>query len=400
MVFRPKAVNDQLSTDRSVSYFNNPSNVTKRTTSYNAPAIRTGAKGVSQSMSQFKARNQRKMLKFPIQQPKYFTLLEYAKYSRLGVQGTTGVTSPLLNVAFQTEGTIALPMPISGLVDRQDIEYGRFNLGGWGSAVKAGIISGLVGSLNNQFTDGAKNSLLGGKGNFSGSDLALSGASGAIAGGQKYLSETSPSKMFYDALGTSAELAGSTLLAQAGDAAKAIAGIAPNEFVTLLFKGPTYKKHRLSWKLLPSSFDESIIIRDIVIKLNNLAAPGLSSNGFLFDFPYLVYPSYRPNADWMYKFKPCVITAVETDFAPTRIPAFYTSRKQNSNEANPPEAVTITIELTEIEFWLRNQFDDSKGYTPDNIAKTHRDPTKAATTTVNTTESENNNTKYETGGGF
>ena len=112
-----------INTDRSLTAYSNPSNTSRSSTAYQGgPTVRTGAKAVYASMEAYKERGRnRGPLKFPIEETKYFSLLEYARYRRIGSNASPGVGA-LFNVAFQREGSIALPMPSGGMVDNHRLD--------------------------------------------------------------------------------------------------------------------------------------------------------------------------------------------------------------------------------------------------------------------------------------
>ena len=156
---------------------------------------------------------------------------------------------------------------------------------------------------------------------------------------------------------------------------EAFAGLAPNEYQTILFDRPEFKRHELHFKLSPKNFDESTQIRDIYIALNNAMSPGLASIvGFnaLFKFPWVVQVTLLPNTGWLFKFKPCVIEAVATSFAGgDRKKAFY-----HGNE-NPPESITLSVQLLETEYWINEGYkkhDPYKGGYNDSSDFAFREP--------------------------
>ena len=396
---------NNIRTDRSSGNYQNPSRTNSRSAAYNGPAIKTGAKAVYASMQDYKERGINRVLKFPKEETKYFTLLEFAKYNRIfGTNNVGGTLAPAFNVIFEREGAIALPLPHSGMVDKNSIRYDQFDLGllgaAAGTAMNKILSSGALASAGQTIQQGFNSgdptkaaAAVGEAGLGLGSEvLGFVGEQGYKAIGSAF---TDPTGAFKKVATLGAEAAGLGAVTAGGNLAAAMTGYIPNNFLTILFKSPVYKTHAMSFKLMPSNLEESLAIRDIIIKLNNIAAPGLGAGGALFNFPYVVYPSYRPNADFLYKFKPCVITGISSDYNPGRSPAFYTARRGDQKEVNAPEAVTLTLELMEIEFWLRNQFDDRKGYDAiDTVAGTHRDISRAATIHVAKTATEGKDDGY------
>jgi len=140
---------------------------------------------------------------------------------------------------------------------------------------------------------------------------------------------------------------------QAAAAASAYSGIAVNPFQTVLFKQPTFKKHNFSWKLMPRDEEESGKIRDLVRKFQFHTSPGVSdSNGLFFTFPSMVIVSLFPSSEFLYRFKPCVIESVDVNYAAGSGPSFF-------KRSQAPTAVTLSIQMQEIEYWTNNDFEEN-----------------------------------------
>ena len=76
---------------------------------------------------------------------------------------------------------------------------------------------------------------------------------------------------------------------------KARTGLAPNQMLTVLLKGPKYKTHSFSWKLYPRNYEESVIIKNIISTLKKKSRPGLDSLGAFFTFPHIFDLSFTIN---------------------------------------------------------------------------------------------------------
>jgi len=140
------------------------------------------------------------------------------------------------------------------------------------------------------------------------------------------------------------------------DAARAYSGVTLNPYQTVLFEKPNFKLHTFTWKLIPKNEVESNTIRNMIRTFQYHMLPGVSqSPGLFFTFPSMVTVSLFPSSQYLYRFKPCVIKAVKVSYAETT-PSFYRG-------TNAPTAVTIALELTEIEYFTNkdytgNNFDD------------------------------------------
>lgn len=270
--------------------------------------VRSYSKQIGQTRSLF----------FPQEKIKYYVQIDYSKYSRRSGDATW-------KVRFQRTGSVYLPLPMTGMTDTHDIDYMESELGitGAGTNIAQDVINGIQKSLD-----------------------------AALSAGQQGIAE------FAASIGTNLGVVSS------------ITGLAPNKFLTVLLKGPRYKRHEWVWKLYPSNYRESVTIGQILNVFNNAMAPGLSAKELIFDFPYVFYPQFRPNAKFLYKFKPCVLESLSTNYVPPGIPSFYGDQLTAKGTGdNPPECVEIRARFLEVEFWLRNQFN----FTNDtNINARHR----------------------------
>jgi hypothetical protein len=128
-------------------------------------------------------------------------------------------------------------------------------------------------------------------------------------------------------------------------------GVAQNPMLTVLFESPTFKEHQFSWKLSPNNQQESNTIRDIINTFKSHMLPGLTDapGGSLLSYPDIVNITIYPNDEYLYKFKPCVITSMSINFAPGNTPSFFNTKA--------PTEVQITINLKETEYWLQQDID-------------------------------------------
>lgn len=143
-----------------------------------------------------------------------------------------------------------------------------------------------------------------------------------------------------------------------------IIGLAPNFYQTIMFDRPEYKRHELAFELAPRNYDESVMIRDIIMFINNHMAPDWQSQnvGILFVFPDIVQVTFKPNNGFTYKLKPAVVERFHINYAGGEKKAFYhdaatavRTRGQGVGN-NPPESVEIKMLLLEIEYWTAGQF--------------------------------------------
>ena len=127
-----------------------------------------------------------------------------------------------------------------------------------------------------------------------------------------------------------------------------LGGLAQNPFLTVLFKSPSFKKHQFSWKLAPTSPQESDTVRQIINTFRSNILPAMAPNagGTLLTYPNMCQISLYPDDSFLYRFKPCVVESMSVNFASSGAPSFF-------KNTNAPTEVTLTIDLLEIEYWLK-----------------------------------------------
>ena len=274
---------------------------------------------VVQSIEQYtQEQNQLTYLQFPSDRPKYFFLIALAHYSRKNLLEMT----PNLN----TVENIILPVPNS-IMDAHEVSYTEYQFGTFAGSLANQAIEKAGG------TEGFKNTAAGTKGlKELGGQLASGATTGIVPG-----------------------LAGTALeLGPVGGAAQAALGVSPNQFFTILLKGPVYKRLSFTWNLVPRTPQESRIIRDIIMVLNNASAPGIAFGGAIFTFPMVARCAFMPNHSYLYRMKPAVIENLTFDYSPGAVPSFFHTTE--TTEDNPPEAIRLTMNILELEYWLRSDF--------------------------------------------
>lgn len=244
--------------------------------------------------------------KFPLTGIKYATyidIFEYSFRSGEGALGSTGVGDS------NTSASIALPLPVQ-LNEVERVRWDEKAVLPWASMAKAAL-AGFVGGVGSEAV---------GQTATRAARIASGGAAILGAG-----------------------------VAAAGPLISGYTGLAPNEFHTMLFDRPEFKTHELSFKLSPRNYAEADQIQQIINQLKKAQKPGLAGGNAFFTYPSIVQCRFQPNEHWLFKFKPCVIRVLAAQYAPEK-KAFY------AGDENPPESVHMTIQLTEIEFWLKENY--------------------------------------------
>lgn len=152
-----------------------------------------------------------------------------------------------------------------------------------------------------------------------------------------------------------------------GTNAARLAGYTPNQFLTILLKGPAYKKHSLRWLVSPHNPQEAKNLQQIINVINNAKAPGVTAGGAIFTFPSVFRVSIMPNSQFMYKFKPAVVESFTVDYTGgTGIPNFKRSSISGLGQDYPPGLLQIELNLLELEFWLNQNYSDDND--PNNVS--------------------------------
>ena len=239
-----------------------------------------------------------KTMQFPSDIGRYYMTLAVSKYSR----------NDLFSVALSPENFIRLPVP-KQMVDSHGVTYEQKELGTGMGAITSEALNAVGG------TDKA---------------TSLLNSFASVAG--------AASLSIASALGNKVGI-------PVQDIFRAATGIAPNQFLTVLLKGPQYKKHQFSWTLSPRNAAESETLRLIIANLNEYMAPGFSAAGSgFFSFPRVFELSFSPSPKMLYRFLPAVIENMSVNYAPSG-PAFYAG-------TDAPSSIELTINFLELEFWL------------------------------------------------
>lgn len=247
----------------------------------------------------FTPRSSKATLQFPSDLPKYYFSLGISTYARKSI----------FEFAINATSDIILPLP-KQLVDTDTVQYEQKEIGG-AAAAAVGVGSAMMGQ------EPASNIL---------------NALGAMASGLVSQAGAAFGKL------TGADAIG---------AGQAVFGAAPNQFTTVLLKGPGYKKHEFTWTLSPRNENESRTIRKIIVLLKN--SMFVKNNIAYFGAPQIFTPKFFINEQYLYKFKPCVLENMTVNYSPSGAPAFYAT-------STAPDAVEIRLSFLEVEFWFAGEY--------------------------------------------
>jgi hypothetical protein len=258
-------------------------------------------------------------LRFPLDTPMYYMTIGIHTYSRFS-WSTVGTLDILASI------NLCVP---ENLMDNHHVEYDPEPLG---------TLVGMGWELGRQATtsDSLKSFL-------SGLDPAALGKLGLA-------------KLVPQIAGELGQAATNAVLAQAG--------LALNNFLTVMLKGPAYKRRQFKWHFSPKTAQESEQLRLIIDKLNNAMAPSLPTNVgsaffgwpniFTAEFRYQNIPGFTDVAKYTFRMKPMVLVNAAFNYAPAGQFAYY-------GQTKAPESVEIMLEFLEIEYWLKDQFGQPSG---------------------------------------
>jgi len=237
--------------------------------------------------------------------------MRFEKYSRRSIR-----EQPF----FSPQNSMKLPLP-KELVDNVNVNYSTEDLGPFiGAAADTLARSGDL-STSNGISD------------------AISRITSAVQAGAADIGAGAGASVLSATVGRTA----------IGSAISSLTGIAINPFQTILFKSPSFKKHRFSWKLVPKNEQESKDIETIVSLFKYHMLPGISNaGGVFFSYPEILQVKLFPKDEYLYRFKPCVVESVSVNYAPNG-PSFY-------RQSQAPTAIDFSISLQEIEIWTKADY--------------------------------------------
>lgn len=251
----------------------------------------------------------------------YFTKLSIGKYTR---------PDPFTPAKWERNKVIILPLP-NVLRDDTGVQYDNVNLE---------IIGDII---NSDWTGvGAKASM----------NMAATAAAGLLPNAIGGVLKGSPAQRLGDALEAD----------KIASAVQQSMGVAPNPNATVAFTGPELRSFSFSWSLQPRNAAESQKIKDTITLLKKSALPSNTFDGqtSILNYPALTQLNFYPwdmtgNTEWgwgpdsIIKIKRCFMGAVNVNYAPSNVPAFFEGDHR-------PVTTELTIEFREIEYMLANDW--------------------------------------------
>lgn len=265
-------------------------------------------------------------LKFPLVDfPNYCIQFRFAEYKKPSSRSSGSITPKV---------TIRLPIP-RNLVDTFSESYGTENLG----PIIGAAIEGVTNISQGNFTQAAAN--------FGGGAAAIGiGIASGIAG--EVINKLPNRGALSNVIGDIGR--------QIPNAASALSGKLFNPFQTVLYKNPEFKRFTFDWLLTPKNTDETKVLKEIITRIQYHMSPSYSSFGSaVMNYPDIVQTELLTSenpADYLFKFKKCVVTNFSVNYVPAGTPSFFKDTKA-------PTAVRISMQLQEIEIWTKESLESS-----------------------------------------
>lgn len=305
--------------------------VTARASPTDLISKRTSDKGAKEKFSQAHM-PQRKIadsrvtragtLTYPPDMRKYYINFALGEYER---------PNPYLEKsAFKPDFHIALPMP-SNLLDPTGVKLKPTELGG---LLGAGIEN--VAAVVQNITAGG---------------LTEKGK-GVVEGLRKTANQT-VGAAYALAYETASQVPG---LDDAAGVAGQLLGAVPNPHITVFFQGVDLRAHSFTWRFAPKNVTESIIIQTIIKEFKKRMLPNYKWGAAnVLGYPNMVQITLEPEmSNQLYTFKPCMISAVNVNYAPNGIPSFFAGTKY-------PTAIEFQVNFQELEIFTSQDYGGKNG---------------------------------------
>ena len=245
--------------------------------------------------------------------------------------------------SFTFKKSINLPLP-ANLSDNYSADYNSENLFFVGNALKQGLTEfssgpgGVVGGFEN---------------------LNMNSVGSNAAKALNYLAENGSK------IGAAAGvMALGGMGGPMGAAAKAAFQVTANPFPVMIFQGTKFKPpFTFDWTLYPESEEEADNIKKIVGFFRREMLPETyPGNPAILKTPSVFEIKITPS-DPLRKFKRCVLTNMNVNYAPAGVSFLKTSISplESSNDA-VPTATSISLTFQEIEIWLADDYSTDQGF--------------------------------------
>lgn len=253
------------------------------------------------------------LLQFPPDMRKYYINFAFGEYNR---------PSAYVETQFKTQLNVALPMP-SNLLDPTGVKLNPTEMGGMiGGAAEnlAAVVQDMRGATPGKGAD-IKN----------------------VATGAFY-------NTIYEAASIPPGLDNLT-----GVAGQLFAAV-PNPHVTVFFQGVDLRAHSFTWRFAPKNAQESETVQRIIKEFKKRMLPNYKWGAAnVLGYPQMVQITLEPDmGDVLYKFKKCMVSSVNVNYAPNGIPSFFAGTKA-------PTVIEFQVNLQEIEIFTSQDYGGQNG---------------------------------------
>lgn len=262
------------------------------------------------------------ILKFPPDLRKYYIEFAFGKYERPNPYKPTS--------AFSANMRISLPMP-TNLLDPSGVKLKPTELGG---VLGAGAeqISAIAQDLRSGgFLENAKTFKESAK------------STGNMAAGAAY-NVAFEAASAVPGLDDIAGVAGQLL------------GAVPNPHVTVFFQGVDLRAHSFTWRFAPKNVQESQQVQQIIKEFKKRMLPNYKwGEANVLGYPEMVEINLRPDMEeQLYKFKKCMISSVNVNYAPNGVPSFFAGSRY-------PTSIEFQVNLQELEIFTSQDYGGKNG---------------------------------------
>jgi hypothetical protein len=214
--------------------------------------------------------------------------------------------------------SIALPLP-ANLTTATSLDYSNVSLGALGGEALASLQR-----LKNIYEGGG--------------DL-VQGLRGEVSGLAREMFKSGDSALRQTVVRRAVASAVPTL----GSAIDIMTGTTPNPHVAVTFNNVKFRSFSYSWKFSPNSAKDSDKLTRIIAKIHECALPRKGDSRLLLTYPHQCKLRFSPEVlNDLFRFKPCVIDAVNVNYAPNGVPSFFAGTKL-------PTDIELAITFQEIQ---------------------------------------------------
>ena len=141
-------------------------------------------------------------------------------------------------------------------------------------------------------------------------------------------------------------------------------GAIPNPHVTVFFQGVDLRTHSFTWRFAPKSANESATVQQIIKEFKKRMLPNYKWGAAnVLGYPNMVQITLEPGMSaQLYKFKPCMISAVNVNYSPNGVPSFFAGTRY-------PTMIEFQVNFQELEIFTSQDYGGKNGDLAGDTAK-------------------------------